>query len=143
MKTMYKGLPTKGLAFYKLLFESEEFNIEMGKMTLAAGRIEAELILYLKRNGVTEDISRSTFGGLIKTGKKYNLFDKNLIISLEQICNQRNYLTHNIYALFTDLLEETILEKHNLVDTDVITYIDRAWELKENLVGIADIINKM
>lgn len=110
MKTMYKGLPTKGLAFYKLLFESEEFNIEMGKMTLAAGRIEAELILYLKRNGVTEDISRSTFGGLIKTGKKYNLFDKNLIISLEQICNQRNYLTHNIYALFTDLLEETILD---------------------------------
>jgi hypothetical protein len=34
---------------------------------------------------------------------------------------QRNYLTHNIYALFADLLEETILEKENLVDTDVPT----------------------
>ena len=142
MKTTYKGEPAKGIEFYNLLFKSEEFNIEMGKVTLAAGRLEAELMLYLKRKGVTENLSRSTFGSLIITGKKHNLFDKNLVISLELLCKQRNYLTHNIYALFTDLIEETILEKHNLVDTDVITYIDRAWQLKENLVGIADIISE-
>lgn len=140
---MYKGEPAKGIAFYNLLFDNDEFNIELGRVILAAGKIETELILYLKRKGVAENISKSTFGNLIKTGKRYNLFDKNLTIVLEEICMQRNYLTHNIYALFVDLLEETILEKDNLVDTDVLLYVDRAWQLKENLVGIADIIKKM
>lgn len=143
MKTMFKGEPTRGIAFYNLLFENDEFNIELGRVILAAGKIEGELILYLKRKGVTENISRATFGSLIKTGKKYNLFNRNLTIALEEICMQRNYLTHNIYALFADLLEETILEKENLVDTDVLQYIDRAWQLKENLIGISDIIHKM
>jgi hypothetical protein len=84
MKTMYKGEPTKGIAFYNLLFDNDEFNIELGRVILAAGKIETELILYLKRKGVTENINKSTFGNLIKTGKKYNLLDKNLTIALEE-----------------------------------------------------------
>lgn len=144
MSTMYRGEPTKGIAFYNLLFESDEFNIELGKVILAAGKLEAELILFLKRSGITQNLSRSTFGSLIKIGKQHNLFNNNnLTIALELICKQRNYLTHNIYALFIDLHEETILEKNNLLDTDVELYIERALQLKENLLGIADVINKM
>lgn len=138
---MYKGESSKGLEFYNLLFESNEFSSELGKVTLAAGKLEAELMLFLKRNKVKENMSQSTLGSLISIGKKHNLFDKNLIISLEMICKQRNYLTHNIYALFIDLLDETILEKNNLVDTDVITYCDRAYDLKENLIGLANLIH--
>jgi hypothetical protein len=41
------------------------------------------------------------------------------------------------------LLEETILERDNLVDTDVLLYVERAWQLKENLIDLADIIKRM
>jgi hypothetical protein len=139
---MYKGEPTKGIEFYNLLFESEEFTIELGKVTLASGKLEAELIMFLKNNGVTKNISRKTLGSLIEIGNEKNLFEKNLSISLDQIAKQRNYLTHNIYALFIDLLDETILEKNNLLDSDVITYIDRVWQLKENLIGLTEIISR-
>lgn len=70
-------------------------------------------------------------------GVNNNLFHKNMIIALRGLLHQRNYLTHNIYALFIDLIEETILEKNNLLDSDVHTYIDRAWQLKENLFALA------
>jgi hypothetical protein len=139
---MYKGEPSKGVEFFNLLYESEDFTEELGKVTLAAGRLESEIILYYLRNGIEENFSRLTLGQLIKVGKKNNLLDKNLVNALELICMQRNYLTHNIYALFIDLIDETILEKRNLIDTDVLTYVDRAWQLKTNLNGLADIISR-
>lgn len=136
---MYKGEPTKGIKFYNLLLESKEFTSELGKVTMAAGKLEAKLILFLRRKGINSKIDGKTLGFLIRIGEKNNLFDKNLVISLNQIKNQRNYLMHNIYALHTDLIEETILEKRNLLDTDVTMYIDRTWQLKENLNDIANI----
>lgn len=139
---MYKGEPSKGVDFYNLLFESEEFNAELGKVTLAAGKLEAEMMLFLNRYGVKENISRSTLGQLIKIGKKSNSFDKNLTVALEEICRQRNYLTHNIYALFVELIGETILERSNLLDSDVTTYIERAWLLRNELIDLANIISK-
>ena len=139
---MYKGEPTKGKEFFNFLFESEEFCSELGKVSLAAGRLEAEMILYLIRNGVKEDIRRLTLGKLIKIGKKNNLLEKKLTIALEEICMQRNYLTHNIYALFIDLIDETILERSNLLDSDVLTYVERAWQLRINLIDLADIMGK-
>ena len=139
---MYKGEETKGLDFYNLLFESEEFTAELGKVSLAAGKLEAELILFLKKNGVIENLQKATLGSLIYKAKEKNLFDKNIVACLEMVCRQRNYITHNIYALFIDLLDETILEKNNLIDTDLITYIERAWQLKENLNEITTVIQK-
>lgn len=139
---MYKGEEAKGLDFYNLLFESEEFTTELGKVSLAAGKLEAELILFLKKNSVTENLQKATLGSLISKAKEKNLLDKNIVACLEMICRQRNYITHNIYALFIDLLDETILEKNNLIDTDVITYIERAWQLRENLNEMTSVIQK-
>ena len=139
---MYKGEPTKGIDFYNLLCKSDEFNAELGKVTLAAGRLEVELIHFLRRKGVTESLVDCPLGALINIGKRNNLFDKNLIIILEQLKRQRNYLTHNIYALFTELIDETILPRENLIDTDVETYIEKAWQLTENLIAIGDSIKK-
>lgn len=141
-KPMYKGEPTNGVEFYNLLFESDEFNIELGKVTLAAGKLEAEMILLYNRKGVIRKFNKKTLGGLISVGKKNNLLDKNLTISLELICKQRNYFTHNIYALFIELIDETILEKQSLIDTDVVTYSDYAWQLRDNLNGLADLISE-
>ena len=139
---MYKGEKSEGVEFYNLLVESDEFNAELGKVTLAAGRLEAEIIFFLNRSGIKGDLYRKTLGQLIKIGKKNNLFDNNLTAALELIRDQRNYLTHNIYALFVELIDETILERSNLLDTDVLTYIDRAWQLRENLNGLADVVGK-
>ena len=130
---MYKGNATKGLEFYNLLLESDKFTTELGKVNLVAGKLEAEMILYYSRKGVTKKLVGLTLGRLIEIGKENNLLDKNQISALKMVCNQRNYFIHNIYSLFTDLIDETILPKNNLIDTDVITYTDYAWKLKDNL----------
>lgn len=139
---MFKGEPVKGVEFYKLLLENENFSSELGKVALASGRLEVELMLYLSRNDVIVKNKLVTLGGLITICKRNNLLDKNLILSLQLISRQRNYFTHNIYALFTNLIDVTILERDNLIDTDVITYIDYAWQLRENLENLADLISR-
>ena len=53
---MYKGDYISGIKFYNLLFESREFTSEMGKVALASGKLEAELIIYLKRKGIHQNI---------------------------------------------------------------------------------------
>ena len=137
---MYQGIPSGGEEFYNLLFESDEFSSELGRVALAAGRLESELILFYNRNNIDENFSKATLGHLIKIGKDKNLLDKNLFIALDMICRQRNYLMHNIHALLTNLIDETILEGRNLLDSDVHTYIDRAWQLGENLNHLAGVI---
>ncbi len=138
--TKYKGETTEGRDFYDLLYESKEFNEQLGKVTLAAGRLEAELTLLLISKGLLEKPNQQTLGQLINSCKKNELLSENLISTLERICFQRNYLTHNIFALLTELIEETILEGRELIDTDVTTYTDRAWQLQKNLSGLADLI---
>lgn len=135
---MYKGVPVKGIEFYNLLFESEEFTSELGKVELASGKLEAGLLLLLKRNGIDKTNKKVTLGGLIKAAKEINVLDNNLIIALKGISDQRNYLTHNIYALFTGVIEETILGKNGLLDSDVEVFVEMAWQLKENLNGLAE-----
>lgn len=139
---MFKGKPVKEVEFYNLLFKNKEFTSELGKVSLASGRLEAELILFFNRKGVIEKVNEATLGWLIKVGKKNNLLDKNLVQSLELVLKQRNYFTHNIYALFTELIDVTILERENLIDTDIITYTNYAWQLNDNLESLADLISR-
>lgn len=114
----------------------------MGRVTLAAGKLEAELIRLLARSSVPEKLDGLSLGKLITIASKYGVLDKNEIRALKEVCGQRNYLTHNIYALFIDLIEETGLERSNLLDSDVHTYIERAWQLKEDLLGLAEIVER-
>ena len=140
---IYKGEPKEGIEFYKLLISSEDFTSELGKVALASGKLEAELICFLKRNRIEGKYERKPLGSLIALAEKHDLFNKNMIIALKELSKQRNYITHNIYALFIDLIEETTLEKTNLLDCDVNLYKERAWQLKLNLNGLADIIKEM
>ncbi len=139
---MYQGEPASGIEFYKLLFESNEFTSELGKVTLASGKLEAELIKFLKKRGIEKDLDKATLGSLIRIAEKEKILNNNQIQVFEEIKKQRNYITHNIYALFSDLKEETILEKKNLLDSDVQLYIERAWQLKENLEALSNNIRK-
>jgi len=137
---MYKGEPTKGLKFYNLLMDSVEFTSELGKVALASGKLEAELILFLQRRNIEGKYDRATLGKLIGLASENQLIDNNMRMALKDISVQRNYITHNLYSLIVDLIDETILEKENLLDSDVHLYIERAWLLKKNIDGLADII---
>lgn len=134
-----KGEPTEGLEFYKLLYGYDDFCMELGKAVLAAGRLEAELITYINSRNLGEKTKNANLGKLIALMKKHKLLEK-MIPILEEIKDQRNYLAHNIYALFSGLIEETILDRSGLLDSDVASYTDRAWQLQDNLNGLADII---
>ena len=139
---MYKGEPTKGIDFYNLLTESDEFTSELGKVTLASGKLESELIILFKRSGINGSYERSTLGTLIDYAEKNKLLDRNVIMALKTTSKQRNYIMHNIYALFTDLIGETILDKNNLLDSDVHLYFERARQLNKNLNSLANIIKR-
>jgi hypothetical protein len=139
---MYQGKQSSGTEFFSLLFESDSFTSELGKVALASSKLEAEIILLLKQKGIKEKLNKATLGKLIEIAEKEKLLDKNLTIVLKEISKQRNYLTHNIYSLFIDLIDETILERTNLLDSDVHTYEEKAWQLKENLLDLANIIEQ-
>lgn len=139
---MYTGEPSSGKEFYKLLLGSQEFCAELGRVTLAASQLEAELILLLKRKGVTHKVDGLTLGRLVRSARAHGALDQKMLAALQELCGQRNYLTHNIYALFIELISETILARSNLIDTDVEIYIERARQLRENLLGIAAIMEE-
>ena len=108
---------------------------------LAAGRLEAELIIYINSKKVGEKTKKASLGKLIIFARKHKLLEK-MVPVLEVIRDQRNYLAHNIYALFSGLVEESILPSTELLDSDIDTFTERAWQLKENINGLADIVAK-
>ncbi|APU69557.1 hypothetical protein C723_3628 [Christiangramia flava JLT2011] len=79
---------------------------------------------------------------LIQIVEENKLLDQNAIETLKLLKTQRNYLIHNIYGLFSDLKEQTILEKKDLIDTDVESFIDKVWLLNENLINVSKIIQE-
>jgi hypothetical protein len=138
---MYKGVPVGGLEFFELLNESEEFCADLGRVVLAAGRLEVALAKVLEHDSPDEDLKFATLGQLIGHARSHDELRK-MIPHLEMLKTQRNYLTHNIYSLLSDRIDETILERNDIIDSDVHTYTERAWVLKNNLNGLADIVER-
>ncbi|MEJ1464553.1 MAG: hypothetical protein RPU15_14985 [Candidatus Sedimenticola sp. (ex Thyasira tokunagai)] len=136
MKTGRELIPEQ---FFVELSRDDEFCKELGKAMLAAGRLESELIRYLTNVGVSSDLRKANLGRLIRSAKKHALLS-DLVPHIEDLNRQRNYLAHNIHALFHGLIEETILERNGLLDSDTHTFMERAWQLAENLNALADIV---
>ncbi|MFQ5398711.1 MAG: hypothetical protein ACE5E7_03845 [Anaerolineae bacterium] len=135
----YEGKPSEGIEFYELLYQDDEFCRELGRAVLAASRLESTLKQYINNRVPDENTKRATLGRLIIFARKHQLLLK-MLPALETLRDQRNYLTHNLHALFSGLVEETILERTGVLDSDVHTFTERAWQLKENLDSLADII---
>ncbi|WP_422008810.1 hypothetical protein [Roseivirga pacifica] len=138
-----KGEPSGGEDFFNLLLQTKDFCNELGKVTLLSGKLEAELILYLERNEVQGKLKMATLGTLIRIAKENDLLNANLHIALKAALTSRNYLMHNIYSLFTERIDETILPSSNILDSDVYTYEDKAWELRQALVGLIDAVQSL
>ena len=137
-----KGESVESLEFYKILLKDDEFCKELGRAILAAGQLEGSLKRYINDKVHDEKTIKVTLGRLINVSKKHQLLSKMLPV-LEKLKDQRNYLAHNIHALFSGLVEETILESTGLLDSDVVLFRERAWQLKENLEGLTDIISRV
>lgn len=138
---MRKGESAEGLEFYALLYEDEIFCQELGRAILAAGRLESALKQYISSHATKENTTKATLGRLIEFAKEHQLLSKMLPV-LETLKDQRNYLTHNIHALFSGLVEETILARTGLLDSDVDLFADCASQLKDDLNALADILSK-
>lgn len=136
---MRKGIPIDGLDFYALLCADEAFCKELGRAVLAAGRLESALRRYLEKHAPETKTGKATLGGLLRFAKEHQLLI-GMVPALEMLRDQRNYLTHNVHALFSGLIEATILEGSGLLDSDVDLFVDRAWQLRDNLDGMADIV---
>src|SRR5882757_336200 len=134
---MRSGTPTAGLDFFRLLADDHEFCAQLGKCVLAASRLEAEFERYLATAGAMPNKRHATLGDLLKVMKTAGL-EERMQPALEMLINHRNYLSHNIHRLFAGSIEETILPRSELLDSDVECFTERAWQLAANLNGSAD-----
>jgi hypothetical protein len=137
---MYKGEPASGDDFFEMLRADTEFCAELGRAMLAAGRLESELKLFLAANGIP-DTAKATLGQLTRLLERHGLLVK-MQPHLDHLSRQRNYLAHSIHALFAELIEETILPRSELLDSDVDSFTERAWQLADNLKALANIVAK-
>jgi len=136
--SIHKGEPSEGLDFYLLLCNDDEFCKALGRAVLAAGRLESALTRYLKQKEPNHEKKRATLGQLISHAKKHEVFSDAMVSVLELLRDQRNYMTHNIHALFSGLIEETILGRTDLLDSDVVVFTERAWLLAVDLDDLAE-----
>lgn len=134
-----KGKSLGGIEFFEQLSTDDEFCKQLGKAMLSAGRLESEIIKYIKNNKTDAKTNKANLGRLIGIAEKHELLN-NMIPALKDINAQRNYLAHNIHALFTGLIEETILPRSELLDSDIDVFTDRAQQLAENVNDLTDIV---
>src|SRR5215471_6287443 len=102
--------------FFSKLYEDKAFCTGLGRVVLAAGRLESMLREYLSLNGVTIKEREATLGNITSIMKQQNLLTQNGVIHFAQLTQQRNYLTHRLFDLFAEKIEETLLPRTDLTD---------------------------
>ena len=130
------------LDFYQLLYDDPRFCQAIGKVMLSASKLESRLRKYLEIQGTTVEIKKATLGKLINELKAGNYLSKNMEWILLDLKIQRNYLSHSIYDLLAEEIEETILDREDLVPMDVMYYAEKVEETADNCSHIARIIHE-
>ena len=127
--------------FFDLLYNDVEFCEGLGKVMLAASKLETDIRKYLKARNITFQ-SKSTLGNLVNKLIENNLLSKNAEEYFKDLALKRNYLAHSLYDLFTKEIEETILERDELTAVDTDVFISRAYDLADSFLSIAEIISR-
>jgi hypothetical protein len=149
-----------GEKFFEKLYQNEEFCNKLGKIILLASKLEV-LLIKLIENSSADTNYNLTMGKLIEKVEKLELLPKNTIEVLKPLCEQRNDFTHNIFIILSDLIEDSKLieninlgksfikkeitiqrieEKEELSYDDIQLYIERAYQLEDNLRHITESI---
>ena len=89
------------LEFFESLSADRDFCESLGRMTLAAGRFESNLRQFLILSGVSVRENDATLGPLISKLEKNGVISDNGVRVLRGLKNQRNYLAHSLFGLFS------------------------------------------
>lgn len=127
--------------FYDILFRDHDFCKNLGKVMLAASMLESNLRSYLKNHNVDKVGEKATLGKLVILLKKHKLLSKNGQMHFDDLTLKRNYLAHNLFDLFCNNLEETILPSENLVEMDVDIFQEKTKLLIEDLLYFSEILS--
>ncbi|QPJ61523.1 MAG: hypothetical protein G3M70_06315 [Candidatus Nitronauta litoralis] len=133
------NFPTKK-EFFELLYQNKEFCNSLGQVMLAASKLESTLRIFLINQGHDIPENKATLGNLVNILKKNKHLSKNGEMHFADLKMQRNYLSHSLYDLFNDNIEETILPRENLVPEDVQVFAEKVSGTAKNFLGITKII---
>ena len=139
---MRKGDPAEGLEFFDLLYADKNFCKEFGRCMLAAARLETKLIAYFMKKEILKKPEKHMLGTLIGLAEKHKMLNQ-ILPAMKVMKDQRNYLTHNLYSLFSGLINEALLPRSDLIDSDVDMFTDRASQLRKEFQALGDIISKL
>ena len=112
-------------------------------MTLAVGRLEATLKSFLIKAGIRTNLKKDTLGLLAaRLANYYNDMRSDELSLLNEIRTQRNYLTHNLYSLISNQIDEGSITGIGLLPLDVGAYIINTKALVEHIDVFIDILDR-
>jgi len=129
--------PTK---FYTSLYDSDEFISQLGKMTLEMGRLEAELKAFLQKAGIRTNLDRDTLGLLIAKLSNCELISPQDISRFNDLRKQRNFLTHNLYTILNNQIENRSTSDAERLKHDVESYVEHVIRLRRNIRELMDVL---
>ncbi|MBW8191944.1 hypothetical protein K0504_12935 [Neiella marina] len=112
------------LDFYEELLNNKRFCESLGRLLLLSGKLESALKKLLDENGV-KIRTRATLGELVGACQKNGLTNLDLDDLFTFIVTRRNYLTHNLYPLFNEEIEVTLLPREDLCPDDADYYFPK------------------
>lgn len=128
--------------FFRVLYGHRSFCAGLGRVMLAAGRLETNLRAYLKLKEVTGVRTNSTLGSLVRQLKVNDLLTRNGEMHFDDLTLKRNYLAHSPYRLFSEEIEQTLLPSHELVMEDVSLFEERVNALAEDFMFFANLVSE-
>jgi len=126
--------------FYDLLSASAEFTSELGKMTLEVGRLEVILKSFLCKTGIKTNLKSDTLGLLVAKLCNCRSLTSYEISRFNDLRKQRNFLTHNMYAIQSNRVEDLSLTVGALPNADVDAYIQYVIKLRKDIGELIDIL---
>lgn len=130
------------LEFYEILSKDDAFCKALGRVMLAASKLEFELKQYLRLQGSEISEKRATLGNLIGVLERNGHLTRNGEIHLKSINAQRNYLIHNLYGSFVGEIENQMLPVEDLVHEDVEVYTEKTELTVDNFGVYSKIVCK-
>lgn len=110
-------------------------------MTLAVGHLEAKLKSFLIKAGIRTNLKRDTLGLLAAKLANYKDIKSDELSLLNDIRIQRNYLTHNLYALMSNQIDEGSISGVGLLPRDINAYVIKARTLVQHIDEFIDILD--
>ncbi|MHA2938166.1 hypothetical protein ACXJY6_07690 [Vibrio sp. RC27] len=116
-------------SFYEQLIQNPTFCEKLGRLTLMANQLESVLKSLIKSAGITKKLDKATLGVLKQICEDNEIIDDGVIEDLIFIHTRRNYLIHNLFPLFNEEIDVTLLPRDNLSELDAEHYFPECVEI--------------